>query len=57
MARLTEFYHQHWDLIALPGAYASVSPINFTDHLAILPVASGFWMISPNGKKETTMTG
>jgi hypothetical protein len=25
--------------------------------LAILPAASGFRMISPNGKEETTVTG
>jgi hypothetical protein len=29
----------------------------FTDHLAILPAASGLRMISPNGKEETTVTG
>jgi hypothetical protein len=28
-----------------------------TDHLAILPPASGFQMISPNGNEETTVTG
>jgi hypothetical protein len=28
-----------------------------TDHLAILPAASGFRIISPNGKEETTVTG
>jgi hypothetical protein len=26
-------------------------------HLAILPATSGFQMISPNGKEETTVTG
>jgi hypothetical protein len=46
-----------WDLMALRGAYESVSPINSTDHLAILPATSGFRMISPNGKEETTVTG
>jgi hypothetical protein len=34
-----------------------VSPISSTDHLAILPVASELWMISPNEKEETTVTG
>jgi len=27
------------------------------DHLAILPVASRLWMISPKGKDETTVIG
>jgi hypothetical protein len=43
--------------MALRGAYASVSPISSTDHLAILPAASEFRMIYPNGKEETTVTG
>jgi hypothetical protein len=46
-----------WDLMALCGAQVSVSPTNSTDHLAILPAASGLRMISPNGKEETTVTG
>jgi hypothetical protein len=45
-----------WDLIALRGALASVSPISSTDHLAILPAMSGLRMISPNGNEETTVT-
>ena len=28
-----------------------------TDHLAMLPVASRFWMISPKGKDETNIIG
>ena len=46
-----------WDLMALRGAYVRVLPMSSTDHLAILPMASWFWMISPSRKDETTVTG
>jgi hypothetical protein len=46
-----------WDLIALREAYVIFCPINSSAHLAILPSASGFWMISPSGYLDTTVMG
>ena len=45
------------DLMAFRGAYVKASPMSSTDHLAILLVASRFWMIFPSGKDGIAMIG